>query len=67
LPNLENRTEKAERFKAMTKEALKAEIAALNKVVNKVGHKYGGKILMKIAELMRKLNGLGQKEPHAKF
>jgi len=41
-----------------TKEALEAEIAALNKVVNSVGHKYGGKILMKMAELTRKLNGM---------
>jgi len=49
------------------KEALEAEISALNKVVNKVGHKNGGKILMKIAELTRKLNGLGQKEPHANY
>ena len=38
-----------------TKEELEKEIEALKKVVNGVGHKYGGKILFKIAALTREL------------
>ena len=39
----------------MTAEELKTEIAALEKAVNSCGHKYGGKLLMKVARLKKQL------------
>lgn len=46
---------------SMTAEEIKTEIAALEKAVNNCGHKYGGKLLMKIARFKKLLI---EKESH---
>lgn len=39
----------------MTAEEIEVEIISLEKTVNNCGHKYGGKLLMKIARIKRQL------------
>lgn len=46
--------------KLITKEEFEKEIESLEKTVNRVGHKYGGGLLMKVASLKKQLFSMGK-------